>query len=116
MKLTADILAAAYDLLCLCPPFAGWRLPPSDDVGFVVTHDRNVRADFTIVAGFPTIRVSADSNGSLASAIMVIAHEMIHLHQHLVKCETKNTEHNADFRRRAAQICRVHHWDLQAFL
>jgi hypothetical protein len=38
--LTPDILAAAYDFLRATEPFAGWRLPDSDIVGFHILRTR----------------------------------------------------------------------------
>jgi hypothetical protein len=40
---------------------------------------------------------------------------MIHLHQMRWKLETANTEHNADFRKRAARVCRLHGFDPKVF-
>lgn len=43
-----------------------------------------------------------------------MAHEMIHLHQHLRKTETR-AQHNAEFKRLAAQVCAQHIFDPKSF-
>src|SRR5262245_37502604 len=104
-------LTAAYELLRTTPPFLGWKLPDSNAIDFAVLRDRTRFGD----CDGETIRISASRHGQLASLLATVAHEMIHLHQMRKKLETANTEHNAEFRRRAARVCRAHGFDPKAF-
>ena len=45
-----------------------------------------------------------------------MAHEMIHLHQRQARTETANTEHNAEFHRLTARLCRRYGWDEGQFI
>lgn len=114
LRLTPDMLAAAYDLLRETPPFKRWRLPPSDEVGFHVVRDPRIHADFGAENGMPIIRVSENGAGYAVSLLAALAHEAIHLHQWRRKLD-KGGEHNADFKKRARQVCRAHGFDPKTF-
>lgn len=112
VPLTPDTLAAAYDYLRTTPPFKGWRLPPADEVGFHVVVDPSYSADFSMQDGLPLIRVSVANNGLTTTLLATMAHEMIHLRQHM----TGDREHHGPrFKRAAARICRVHGFDPKVF-
>jgi hypothetical protein len=112
LKLTPDMLAAAYDFLRATEPFRGRKLPHSDEVGFHVVRDDSLSADFGVEQGVPFIRVSEASNGHVATLLATLAHEMIHLHQHL----TGDREHHGPrFQRMAARVCRAHGFDPKTF-
>lgn len=112
LKLTPDMLAAGYDFLRTTEPFKGWKLPESDDVGFHVVRDPKMHADFGIVDGVPTIRVSENGAGHTATLLSALAHEVIHLRQHL---RGDRETHGARFKRMAARICQAHGFDLKTF-
>jgi hypothetical protein len=112
LRLTPDMLAAGYDFLRATQPFAGWKLPHSDEVGFHVVADPHLYADFGFVDGIPLIRVSAARNGHAATLLATLAHEMIHLRQALTG---DRGHHNAAFRKMAARVCAVHGFDGKAF-
>ena len=114
LRLTPDLLAAAYDFLRTTDPFLGWKLPKSGRIKFLVIKDPRRYADFGAENGVPTIRVSTARNGHAATLLSTVAHETIHLHQYLRGLETKG-EHNADFRRRAKRVCAAHGYDLKTF-
>src|SRR6185312_3296203 len=63
LRLTPDMLAAAYDFLRTTEPFRRWSLPEADDVGFAVVRDPKMFADFGMENGIPVIRVSEAKNG-----------------------------------------------------
>lgn len=112
LRLTPDMLAAAYDFLCTTAPFKGWRLPESDGVGFCVVADPNMYADFGVENGIPVIRVSEAKNGHTATLLATMAHEMCHLRQELIG---DRGHHTAAFKRMAARVCRAHGFDIKTF-
>ncbi len=111
VPITKATIIAAYELLRCCPPFLGWKLPEPDDVDFVVIRTRNVYGDCDGEA----LRISASKHGQLNTLLATVGHEMIHLHQMRNKLETPNTEHNADWHKRATRVCRLHGWDRKTF-
>ena len=112
LKLTPDMLAAAYDFLRTTEPFRGWRLPEAEEVGFHVVRDQKLSADFAVEDGMPLIRVSEVHNGLAVTLLATLAHEMIHLRQHL----TNDREHHGPrFRRMRARVCAVHGFDPKTF-
>jgi hypothetical protein len=111
-RLTPDMLAAGYDFLRTTDPFRRWKLPKSDEMGFCVVCRADLSADFGVERGIPFIRVSEVHNGHAATVLSTLAHEMIHLHQHL----TGDREiHGPRFQRMAARVCRVHGFDPKTF-
>jgi hypothetical protein len=112
LRLTPDMLAAAYDFLCTTDPFWRWRLPESDELGFYVVRDATLSADFGMCEGMPRIRVSEVHNGHTGTLLATLGHEMIHLRQHL----TGDREHHGPrFKRMAARVCAVHGFDPKIF-
>jgi hypothetical protein len=111
VPITKATLIAAYELLRTVPPFLGWKLPDVGEVEFGVfrakTHFGDCDGD--------RIRVSCGKHGQLNTLLATVAHECIHLHQMGNDLETRGVEHNADFKRRAARICRQHGWDAATF-
>lgn len=119
LHLTPDILAASYDLLRTTLPFRRWKLPPSDEIEFIVNADRHVRgfySDRPEGFGQPVHKLGASCAvlSTLDSLLPVVGHEIIHLFQNIAGRETR-AMHNADFRRLSVQVCRHHGWDLAAF-
>ncbi len=96
----------------MLPPFDKWPLPPRDAVCFEVKHRRDVYGEFWPEP--PTILISSVHTGQFESLCRVMAHEMIHLVQELAK-EATGAQHNAAFRRRSRQVCKVFGWDNKAF-
>ena len=115
IRLTRDMLELAYDLLCATPPFDKWNLPAGEDVQFKVTRSDDVRGDYyRDENGRHVIRISSRCNGTLASLIGTMAHEMIHLHESQ-NCTATRSQHNAAFRKFAEIVCRIHRFDAKAF-
>lgn len=112
LRLTPDMLAGCYDFLRTTEPFKAWKLPESDDIGFSVVRDPHTYADFKVIDGVPTIRVSENSVGHSYTLITKMAHEAIHLRQHL----TGDKEvHGARFKAMAKRVCAAHGFDLKTF-
>jgi hypothetical protein len=114
LRLTPQMLAAAYDFLRTSQPFSGWKLPESDAVAFTVNHHKYW---FGSHQGAETclITISDATVGHTSTLIRVMAHEMIHLRQYLHGEESRKISHNRDFRRKAALICKIHGFDEKAF-
>lgn len=116
LHLDREILAGVYDSLRVCQPFKRWRLPPASDLTLRVMRYTSHEGHYTRVVGTQKheIGVSAARISHFDSLAIVMAHEMIHLHQAIAKLETRG-EHNADFRRRAARVCKVLGFDPRLF-
>ena len=112
LRLTPDMLAAAYEFLRTTEPFRRWRLPESDELGFAVVRDPKMFADFGMENGIPVIRVSEAKNGFTATLMATMAHEMCHLRQRAIG---DRSHHGAKFKRMAVQVCRAHGFDLKVF-
>lgn len=116
MKLTAEVLARVYDALRECAPFRRWRLPAAEGITFQVTRHKDREGHYTRLIGTDThfICVSEARVAHFDSLCIVVAHEMIHLVQAVGKTETR-AQHNADFRRRAALVCKTLGFDPHIF-
>lgn len=114
LRLHPDLIAAGYDFLRQSQPFKAWKLPEADEIGFGIVEDPTIFADFCLFNGDPLIRVSG-MNGHTNTLLATIAHEMIHLHQHLTKLDKSGGDHNPDFWKRARKVCAVHGWDPHTF-
>jgi hypothetical protein len=112
MHLTPEILVANYGLLRVCDPFRRWRLPDADDIVFRVTRSHHDRAAFHAEAGDLQIDISDRLHGTLPELLVSMAHEMVHLRQHLMGFDPT---HGEEFRRLARQVCKHHGFDLKAF-
>jgi hypothetical protein len=117
LPLTAEMLAAAYDFLSTCQPFADWNLPPSEDVGFKVTRSRRWFARYRWTGNKHTIEVSANSVGHVGTLLTKMGHEIIHLHLEELGMDSRGTPdtHSGAFRQLAEEACKVHGWDPKAF-
>lgn len=118
LRLTHENLPAAYEYLRACEPFRRWKLPEADEIGFKVTRhkDRYGHLHGDIRSPNADIAISERCVGSTAKLLQIMAHEMIHLKQHVEKTETSNTQHNAEFRRLAKAVCREHMFDFKDFV
>lgn len=112
LRLTPDILAAGYEFLREAGPIKGWRLPAADGVEFHVVRNPNILADFGVERGVPVIRVNENGAGHTVTVLAALAHEMIHLRQHLTG---DRGVHGASFKRMARAICAAHGFDTRAF-
>lgn len=115
LPLTPHMLASCYEFLRTTPPYRGWRMPHADQVEFLVTRAKQYVGQHQATEPH---RVFASSHwiGHTDTLVFYMGHEMIHVAQAVLKLETPNAVHNADFRRKAALACRYHGWDLRQFV
>jgi hypothetical protein len=116
LRITPERLAGVYEMLRSFPPFSGWKLPPSSEVGFHVSKTDRWHAAWWMDGQTHHIEVSYKKHGHLHSLVASMAHEMIHARQRIAKTETKGAEHNAEFKRLAAIVCRSFGFDIGQFL
>jgi hypothetical protein len=115
VKITPDILRHAFEFLAATEPFCRWSLPDADDVDFRVGRSQTVFGWMDWATGKrPVICLSQPLHYHTNSIMETMAHEMIHLYLRDVKAD-KGAPHGAPFRKLAAQVCRVHGWDLGSF-
>ena len=116
LRLTPEMLAAAYEFLRASAPFRAWGLPHADDVEFHVIGARDRRGHYCRgESARHRIAISAANVGHSETLLRTIAHEMLHLYQNERGSETSKTEHNAEFRRLARAVCLHHGFDPRAF-
>jgi hypothetical protein len=117
LALTLDVLGSGYDFLRTTKPFSRWRLPPSEEIIFHVAKSPNWFGQAYQYKNDGTygIEISARLVSQTSTFLAVLGHEMIHVRQMIAGTATKNTAHNAEFHRLAAQVCRHHGLDLKAF-
>jgi hypothetical protein len=112
---TPQAVAATWDMLRSVPPISRWNLPPADEVEFRTPQRADVHGEWTrIIDGHHIVTISSRTNGHLITLIQTVAHEMIHAHQDIKGTSTR-AQHNAQFRRLAAQVCRHLGFDEKAF-
>lgn len=115
MKLSLEIVEAAYELIRACPPFKGWNLPPADDVEFHIINANVPLADYVQKPdGVHCIRVNEQWIGSLNVLLRILMHEICHLH-HGVCCPGDEAHHGEEFQKRARSVCRIHCLDVKEF-
>lgn len=110
LTLYPKIIKAAYEYLCHTPPFSKWKLPPSDEIDFKVTRAKWVRGYAT---GGTKIGVSNLCVGRTDSLMAVVAHEMIHIHNHQLGFD--DSKHGPEFHKFARVVCKVHGFDPSLF-
>lgn len=102
------MLGPAYDYLRATKPFAGWRLPPADEVFFgLIPHKDRYAHYYTRANGQHAIEMSTTNVERHVTLLRKMAHEMTHLYQHKAGLTTR-TVHNTGFWRLADRICKVH--------
>lgn len=118
LRLTPELIAAAYEYLRASQPFCRWALPPATDLKLKVTRSTKRRATFLYVPGTTDgceIHVSERHAGQTITLLALVAHEMIHLKQRRSGARG-DVEHNAEFRRLFNRVCRIHGFDPLWFL
>ena len=114
LHLTPDILEAAYELLRWTPPFSRWKLPEGEDVAFTVAANPAFLGEYQWEGDHHRISISMRWSAQLTTLLPIMAHEMLHLYQRVASTENKN-QHNAQFRRLSATVCKHHGFDPRAF-
>lgn len=117
LPLTPQLLAAAYEYMRAAPPFNRMKLPHADEVEFSVTRHRDREADHTTYHRTleHVIRVSAYFVKDTRTLLEAMGHEMNHAHQARTKTESRRREHNAEFNRINARMCKTHGWEIDVF-
>lgn len=112
MRLTPQILEAAYVFLQTTSPFKTWKLPSSETISWRVTRHRDRWGEHGHESGTNHwISISEIKVSHSNTLIWTIAHEMIHLRQAVRRTESRNAEHNAEFLRLWARVAKCHGWD-----
>lgn len=114
IRLTPHMIAGAYDFLRECQPFKAWKLPEPDLIEFRTVRDSGCYGYFQFNK-VPIIGINDTGVGHTDSLIKIVAHEMIHMHQYFARLETAGAVHNANFRKLADRVCRIHGWDSKMF-
>ena len=111
-------MAAVYDCLRAFPPFSRMKLPAADAIEFHVTRHTDRFGHYTRVQRSEQheLAVSTRHVGAWDTLVLTVAHEMIHLYQGVKKSDNSNTQHNAEFRKIARQVCRRFAWDFKQFI
>lgn len=113
MRLTPEILRGAYEFLRLTDPFRRWGMPAPEYVKFVVSRSKKVMGDYVVLPNCHRIRVSECLHNHTDTLIHTMAHEMTHLRQTIQGRCREGVEHNGDFRKQWAIVCRHHGFDPQ---
>lgn len=110
------MLEAAYEMLRTTRPIKGWRLPPADNVEFVVTRSLEYRGWHTLKNGVSRIHISCKAVGSLAELTRTMAHEMVHQYEDgWLDNYRSSTNHSRRWHQLAKSVCQWHCWDYPAF-
>lgn len=115
LPLHPDHLAASYDMLRTMPPFNRWKMPPSDEVMFVVNRSIKNRGTYFWDGRRHVITVSSHYHKRTMSLVETMAHEMVHLVEEKAGGARQDVQHSAKFMRMAKQVCRVHGFDEAVF-
>ena len=111
MYLTPDICERIYELLRVTKPYSGWRLPDADEVEFRVSKSKTSYGGCGERATGHLIELSAFLNADLTAAMQTMAHEMIHLRQHIIGVRyERDGNHGRTFDKAASKVCRENRW------
>ncbi len=110
LRLTPEVLHAAYEYLRTTRPFCNWALPDADDMKFKVVRDRLYGYS---VDNKNTIAVSTYRVGRTDCLMETMAHEMVHLHLDRFKVRGA---HGRPFKAATAQVCKEHGFDPKRFI
>jgi hypothetical protein len=113
LRLTPEIMAAAYEYLRATPPMSNWKLPPADEVTFVVINKYNPIGTYTYDDGH-VITASDKRIGHTHTLLALIAHEIVHMYRRLIGHQSWET-HGPEFKKLGNPVCRVHGFDPKEF-
>lgn len=118
LRLTHENLPAAYEYLRACEPFCRWKLPHADELEFRVTRHGDRFGHFRAEKGgkWPEFSVSENMVTTTALLLETLGHEMIHLKEHVDGVKWRGGDHGPQFLRVARSVCRIHGFDLEAFV
>lgn len=115
LRLTPDVLRAAYEFLSATDPFRSWPLPDSEDVVFKVAKTKDYHGWHDVKRGRHVLAISSSTVGHTASLMATMAHEMTHLYETIAKLTPSNVQHGAAFKKLAARVCKTHGFDPKTF-
>jgi hypothetical protein len=116
VPLSVEGCRAVYDMLRVHQPFKRWKLPPGSEVGFRLARRDDVRGEYSAYnTGEHEIMVSTICVKHMDTLVRTMAHEMCHLAARIARTEHHKNLHNADWHRRAKQVCEVYGWDYGIF-
>ena len=81
IPITPETVRATYTYLLSFPPFNRWRLPPAKKLTFYVTDFTGEWAEYNHEKH--TLRVSTVNVATYDALIRVVAHELIHVREHV---------------------------------
>jgi SprT-like family len=114
LAITPAMLEATYELLRTTPPFKGWKLPPAEEVAFLILRTKRQFADHTCENGGHIIRVSQTRHKTIRTLIETMAHEMVHMRETQLGVR-KDIAHGAEFKKLAKIVCSYHGFDPGTF-
>jgi len=109
MHILPQHLVAVYDCLRVLPPFSSVKFPDADELQFKAVPRPDICAEF-IEWDPHIITVSTLKTSHLDTLMQSMAHEMVHLWQSIDGTVGK-AQHNANWKKKAARVCREMGWD-----
>lgn len=110
MKLSPDILRAAYAFLAETEPFVRWPLPDAEDVVFKVFRAKDRYGDHCVLPdGRHQVRISERNLSHTCNLLEIMAHEMVHV------VDNSRADHGASFHHLGRLVCRHHGFDPKRF-
>jgi hypothetical protein len=119
LPLNLERLRLSYELVVACPPFDGWNLPESEDIKFTLCRSKDTRGYYKWHPKKKQpheIGISVNCIGNLNSLNEVMMHEIVHLHERIVKTVSPHAMHNAAFIAWSRTICKIHELDFKLFV
>lgn len=124
LKLTPAFCAGIYLMLCEGPVFRRVRLPPPGGlapmqgfVAFGVLKNTQDAGDYRYLGDDKhRIRLAQPYCATLEHAVETMAHEMIHLDQHIRNSITPRVVHNAEFKRISKRVCDAYGFPFSRFV
>lgn len=115
LHITPELVEAGYEMLRLSPPFNRWALPHVDEVVIHATPikgtgNRGCQGEHWFDGKQHHIRINPKRHHTLASMLMTLAHEMIHMRESMLAIRS-DVFHGKDFQRMARQVCKCHGFD-----
>lgn len=110
LRLTPDILRAAYEYLDLTSPFARLNLPDSEDVLFRITNNQSTAGLWDYSNGRHIIKASRRCISTTPKLFKIIGHEMIHVHEYEIGI-SRDIKHSGVFVKLYSEFARVHGFD-----
>lgn len=118
MHITPEMVERAYELLRATPPFRGWRLPEADEVAFHAVHikgpHKGCQGEHWFDGERHHIRINPKRHHTLASLLMTLAHEMVHLRENMLSVRA-DVMHGREFQKMAKIVCCAHGFDRGQF-